>query len=344
MDGLYLQCIEDINNNGIEKLINKCKNLTQVCFINKGKFGKVYKSFDIMNNKIVAIKHINDVFSNVEYTKYLCIEIILLRYLSQFNNLFLKVYDVILIDSDIYIIMEYINNNLYEFYCKNILSKSQIKIIMYNLLKQIYYLHKINIIHCDLKPQNILIKNVFKLKICDFGLSMLLKDGEKNIYNEIVTLNYRSPELLNDYEYSNKPLDMWSVGCIFSELLERDILFTPSNSNKLKKFFKSLSDKKFNPKINKSGGIVKKHKIQYQKKFTFKIKDDLVANNLINKLLEIDPNKRISAIQALRHPYFSDIYDDSHFNLNINPIPLNEIIKKYETKINQLLYKYVSLK
>lgn len=101
--------------------------------------------------------------------------------------------------------------------------KDDIKWFMYNLLCGLFTLHSSNVVHRDLKPSNVLINLENDIRICDFGLSRSFNpelDQFSNFY--VASRWYRSPELIMGYEKCGKPMDLWSVGCIFAEMLQND--------------------------------------------------------------------------------------------------------------------------
>lgn len=90
-------------------------------------------------------------------------------------------------------------------------------------------MHSCNIIHRDIKPSNILLDKKCNVKICDFGLCRGFNDENENKTDYVVTRWYRAPEvILNASDYS-KPVDIWSIGCIFAELMYRTVLFPGEN-------------------------------------------------------------------------------------------------------------------
>ena len=110
------------------------------------------------------------------------------------------------------------------------LSDEHYKFIFYQICRAILFLHSANVIHRDLKPSNVLINEDCIIKLCDFGLSRNLRDGEQLLLTEyVVTRYYRAPEvMLCSHQYS-KSIDIWSIGCSFAELLSKSYLFPGDN-------------------------------------------------------------------------------------------------------------------
>lgn len=110
------------------------------------------------------------------------------------------------------------------------LSDDHYKFIFYQICRALKFLHSANIIHRDIKPSNVLINEDCSIKLCDFGLSRNLRNGEQLMLTEyVVTRYYRAPEvMLSSHNYS-KSIDIWSAGCTFAELLSHDYLFPGEN-------------------------------------------------------------------------------------------------------------------
>lgn len=106
------------------------------------------------------------------------------------------------------------------------LSQDHIKVFLYQILRGLKYLHSARILHRDIKPGNLLVNSNCVLKICDFGLARVEEpDQSKHMTQEVVTQYYRAPEILMGARHYSAAVDVWSVGCIFGELLGRRILF-----------------------------------------------------------------------------------------------------------------------
>ena len=102
---------------------------------------------------------------------------------------------------------------------KQVITQYQIKMFMFQLINGINYCHSRRIIHRDLKPQNLLIDKNGSLKIADFGLARAFGIPIKTLTHEIETLWYRAPEVLLGQKQYSLGVDIWAVGCIFSELI-----------------------------------------------------------------------------------------------------------------------------
>lgn len=238
-----------------------------------------------------------------------------------------------------------------------------LKKITIQILHGVNYLHKNNIIHRDLKPENILVNGDFDIKITDFGISKLdyLTSESKPITNSdyVQTLWYRAPEVFL-LECCNKKSDMWSIGCIFYELLScrKNVLFAyKSSAEVLFAMFKTfnilyppvniLKHYKIDEKLIPID--IEKFNIDYRLNKYSKIKDELYFD-LIKKLITYDPNERYLTEDCLNHNFYNskkisikdqitlpiDIkyIDNTNFRGNTND-------KKY---LKECLYNLVKLK
>ncbi|CDW86035.1 casein kinase ii subunit alpha [Stylonychia lemnae] len=212
-----------------------------------------------------------------------------------------------------------------------ILTKEDIKIYIYQILQGLDYAHSKGIIHRDIKPGNVLINHKEKkLKIADWGLADFYTPHKS--YNVRVASRYfKAPELLiglNEYDYQ---LDVWSVGCMLAGMVfAREPFFKGAdNDDQLVKIAKVMGTQPIYNYCNKFGielgsyfdeNLQKQFFINPNKPYSFKTKPwDRFVNNineelidvkvfdLLDKLLVIDHTDRITASEALQHPYFSTI-------------------------------------
>jgi len=292
--------------------------------IGSGAYGTVIAAKDLDEEEPeeanVAIKKIDKIFEHRILAKRLLRELTILRLLQNENIISIKkvLYPETEKFSDIYIVYELMEADLTTLLSSDeALSPDHIRFFFYQILKGIKYLHDCNIIHRDLKPRNILINSDCQLKICDFGLSRPLFQPvkeKKNLMTQYVTTRwYRSPEVLLSWERYDKSVDVWSAGCIFAELLTRKTLFPGDNINHQLELIFDLIGTPEVDEVKKIGqtentrsyllSIGHKQRKNFEEVFNTY---DKSAVDLLSKMLEFDPDKRISIESALKHPYFQN--------------------------------------
>ncbi|EZA55816.1 hypothetical protein DMN91_011664 [Ooceraea biroi] len=213
---------------------------------------------------------------------------------------------------DFVMVFEYMPTGLWEILRDTdiCLTLVQVKTYMKMLLEGIAYVHGKNIIHRDLKPANLLISDSGILKIADFGLSRLMwKDGMKPYSHQVATRWYRAPELLYGARYYTSAIDMWSIGCIFCEMLNTSPLFPGETDIEqlaiVLKFLGSPTSESW-PELTTLPDY-NKITFPYHKGTTWEsvIQDaPPEAIDLIRQILIYNSSKRPTAEQALCHIYF----------------------------------------
>ncbi|EME89040.1 cell division control protein 2 [Pseudocercospora fijiensis CIRAD86] len=195
------------------------------------------------------------------------------------------------------------------------LGAEMVKKFTHQLLSGIRYCHSHRVLHRDLKPQNLLIDKEGNLKIGDFGLARAFGVPLRTYTHEVVTLWYRAPEILLGGRQYSTGVDMWSVGCIFAEMATRKPLFPgDSEIDEIFKIFRLLGT----PTEQEWPGVTSFPDFKSSFPKWERKQDDELVNadgvkvlgdeglNLLDALLVYDPAGRMSAKQAVHHPYFTD--------------------------------------
>lgn len=287
--------------------------------VGEGTYGVVMKARDRESNCIVAIKKFKDSeYDDEAVRKTTQREKKILKMLKQGNIIQMK--ENFKRKGKMYLVFEYVPKNLLE-----VLEEHEhgfdpelIRVYMYQIIKAIEYCHNADIIHRDVKLENLLLHPDHTLKLCDFGFARTVsKNNTETPY--VSTRWYRAPELLVNAKYG-KPVDIWAIGCIMGEITDGkplfpgttdlDQLFLIQNidgevpSSHIEAFYQKYSNYKFPKRSGKPLNI----KERYGKKL------DDVAIDFMQQLLRLDPNERPNASTLLKHPYFDgfDVEDFIH--------------------------------
>lgn len=281
--------------------------------LGEGTYATVYKGKNRTLGTYVALKEIN--LDSEEGTPSTAIrEISLMKELKHEN--IVTLYDVIHTENKLTLVFEYMDNDLkrymdiHGYNSSGALDPRTVKSFMYQLLRGILFCHDNRVLHRDLKPQNLLINSKGVLKLGDFGLARAFGIPVNTFSNEVVTLWYRAPDVLLGSRNYSTSIDMWSAGCILAEMFTGKPLFSgSSNDDQLLKIFRIMGT----PNERTWPGVSSYP--NYKSNFALFIPQDLrvlipnidnQALDLLQGLLQMRPDTRLSARQALNHPWFDE--------------------------------------
>ncbi|XP_073326066.1 cyclin-dependent kinase 11B isoform X3 [Pagrus major] len=282
--------------------------------IEEGTYGVVYRAKDKKTDEIVALKRLK-MEKEKEGFPITSLREINTILKAQHPNIVTVREIVVGSNMDkIYIVMNYVEHDLKSLMetMKQPFLPGEVKTLMIQLLRGVRHLHDNWILHRDLKTSNLLLSHKGILKIGDFGLAREYGSPLKPYTPVVVTLWYRSPELLLGAKEYSTAVDMWSVGCIFGELLTQKPLFPgKSEIDQINKIFKDLGSpsEKIWPGYSELPAVKKMTFTEYpynnlRKRFGALLSDQ--GFDLMNKFLTYCPSKRILSDEGLKHEYFRE--------------------------------------
>lgn len=289
--------------------------------LGKGAYGIVWKAVDKKTRETVALKKIFDAFQNPTDAQRTFREIMFLQELNDHDNI-IKLQNVLKAenDKDIYLVFEYMETDLHAVIRANILEEIHKQYVIYQLLKALKYMHSANVLHRDLKPSNLLLNSECLVKVADFGLarsigSMEDESGQNAVLTDYVATRwYRAPEILLGSNKYTKGVDMWSVGCILGELLGGKPMFPgTSTMNQLDRIIE-VSGHPTPEDIEAINSPFAATMLESLPPSNPKSLTDMYPNasdeaiDFLKQLLQFNPNQRITADQALEHPFVAQFH------------------------------------
>jgi len=233
-------------------------------------------------------------------------------------------------------------------YSKQVLNEEHHQYFSYQILRGLLYLHSANVVHRDLKPQNILVNKNCDLKICDFGLARGFgnEEDDPTLTDYVVTRWYRAPEVVLLASEYTKSIDVWSVGCILCELIGRKPIFTGKDHlDQIKKIINVLgtpaeADLQWLPEKGPARNFIKKQCPSCVKQSfkTIYTKASDSALEAIEKMLTFNPVTRVTVVDCLVLPYFENLHmpDDEP----VADTPVDWAFDKF-TPTKKLLQNYI---
>eukprot|EP00736_Rhodelphis_marinus_P000183 Rmarinus@m.30076 len=292
--------------------------------IGQGAYGVVCSAQENTTGDKVAIKKVPKAFQHPVDSKRILREIKLLRHFDHENVIALK--DILKPQNcetfaDVYLVTELMDTDLHQIITSpQPLTEEHCQYFIYQILRGLKYIHSANVLHRDLKPSNLVLNGNCDLKICDFGLARgfdePLDDSPAPVLTEYVATRwYRAPEIMLSRKEYTKSVDVWSVGCIFAELLRRkplfpgkdylhqlnlitDVLGTPSEDE-----MQFIGSETAREHIR---SLPYKPKIPFENIFPNASKE---AISLLEAMLKFNPHERPTVEEALKHSYLASLHD-----------------------------------
>lgn len=294
--------------------------------IGEGAYGVVVCARDSVTGERVAVKRIAKCLNNTPFATRILRELKFLRLLSRHENI-VSTRDVLLpgeLDrfNDAFVVFELMPTDLEHVMHpqQHVLRPDHIKYFMWQLLRGVHFMHASRVLHRDLKPNNILINAKCELRICDLGLARAdFVDGPDTLFwtDYVATRWYRAPELvIEGSAHYSTAIDIWSCGCIFAEMLSGGkVLFPGKNAlNQIELITDVFGALPANPFANMMNPYAKRKLQRFQNASLVPRRPlaqlfahiDPSALDVLTRMLALDPDQRISALDALNHPYFID--------------------------------------
>ncbi|KAM8978781.1 mitogen-activated protein kinase 12 isoform 3-T5 [Sarcophilus harrisii] len=219
--------------------------------------------------------------------------------------------------TDFYLVMPFMGTDLGKLMKHEKLSDDRIQFLVYQILRGLKYIHAAGIVHRifppqDLKPGNLAVNEDCELKILDFGLA---RQADSEMTGYVVTRWYRAPEVILNWMRYTQTVDIWSVGCIMAEMITGKILFKGSDHlDQLMEIMKvtGTPPPEFVQRLQSQDAKNYMESLpELEKKdFASVLKNATpLAVNLLEKMLVLDSEKRVTAAEALTHPYFETVHE-----------------------------------
>jgi cell division cycle 2-like len=301
----------------------------RIARLSEGTYGVVWKAKDLATNDTVALKQIKfdaDHQRTQGFPVTALREINVLMALQHENVVSVKEMVVGSGMDKVFMVMEFMELDLQDAMGRrkhpNVLRQGELKGIMQQVLRGIEYMHSKWFLHRDMKTSNILVHKTGRVALCDLGLARRFQDPPGKLTQLVVTLWYRAPELLFGEERYTPAIDMWSIGCIFGELIQQEAIMKGQGElDQIDKIFGMVgapTDETW-PDFGRLPSATMfrwrsapTDKVKLRELFPINppphFKHTFLDGNgfdLLSKLLTLDPKKRLSAKDALEHTYFS---------------------------------------
>lgn len=321
--------------------------------LGEGTYGVVYMAREKQTGAVVALKRMNIAAEEEGVPATTIREICLLKELHHEN--IVRLYDVMFQAPKLTLVFEYCDFDLKKYMDTKPgkrLDMHDVKSFLKQMLCGLQYMHQRSVVHRDLKPQNVLLSLNKDVKLADFGLARVEGIPVKKYSHEAVTLWYRPPDVICGSTNYGFQVDQWSMGCIFAEMVTGTPLFNGhTDSEQLLKIFKLFGTptKENWPSMSscpnyKTVTTDARNGPQFEQTYpsTF---DEFVRTSelrhlgeqgvdLLKRMLQFEPSRRISAIDAYNHPFLNGVEDSQSRAVEIMAIQLQQVLDSIRTTNN----------
>uniref|UniRef100_A0A8D0D1N7 mitogen-activated protein kinase n=1 Tax=Sander lucioperca TaxID=283035 RepID=A0A8D0D1N7_SANLU len=296
--GFYRQEV----NKTVWEVPERYRDLKQV---GTGAYGTVCSAWDRRMGTQVAIKKLHRPFQSKLFAKRAYRELRLLKHMKHENGKY-----NITVSS--YLVMPFMGTDLGKLMKLERLSEDRVQFLVYQMMRGLKYIHSAGIIHRDLKPGNLAINPDCELKILDFGLA---RQADVEMTGYVVTRWYRAPEVILNWMHYTQTVDIWSAGCIMAEMLLGKPLFKGSDHlDQLREIMKITGTPAADFVVKLQSQDAKNYirslpKVPKKDLLSLFSKASSNAVCVLEKMLLLDPEQRVSASEALELPFFSEFRD-----------------------------------
>ena len=328
--------------------------------VGEGAYGIVYKCRNKETDKFVAIKKFKEIEDKL-VQKTMKRELKMLQMLKHDNVVDFQ--EAFIYKENLFLVFEYVEKNLLEVLEKfpEGLNPKLIRSFVFQMCKAVHYLHTKNIIHRDVKPENLLVDENMNLKLCDFGFARKISLNQENnnvdaMTDYVATRWYRSPELLLSNGIYGPEVDYWAIGCIMGELADGNPMFPGENEvdqlDCIIKILGNLPEQLINMfysnEIYNGKELLRVNRPESLERRYFG-KLGPTAIDFMKGLLQLDPNKRLNDDNVFKHKYFNCFMNEPenkylldlmekknnniNNNINIKNIHSNNSNNKLEAKV-----------
>jgi serine/threonine protein kinase len=314
---------------------------TRLQKLGEGTYGVVYKAKNNVTGGFVALKKIRLKEEGEGVPSTAIREISLLLELDHPNVV--QLYEVSPQEDKIYLVFEFLDQDLKQYMDRAatphgrrhgyglpdptfffsadpvvrkrrpLIPPDRVKSYMYQLCCAVAYCHANRVVHRDIKPQNLLIDRRGNIKLADFGLARAFGVPMRTYTHEVVTLWYRPPEILLGQKVYGTPVDLWSIGCIFAEMVTGKALFPgDSEIDQLHRIFQVLGTPNERnwpgvrdlPDYRGNFPAFPAQRLERFVRLLREAPEPRLGLDLLERMLVYEPSKRITACEAVNHPYF----------------------------------------